>query len=78
LDESWQYWKLGRGRKVYNIYEGFWAKHHENIPKATWTSLNLKNVFPCYTSSSKASLGKKVKASKPKSTPKTLIPSSKA
>jgi hypothetical protein len=35
-----------------------WTKQHKKIPKATWTSLNLKSIFPCCTSSSKASWGK--------------------
>jgi hypothetical protein len=68
-----------KGEKVYNIYEGLWAKHHKKILKATWTSLNLKSVFSMLHIFIQSLMGKKeVKVSKPKIIPKTLIPSSKA
>jgi hypothetical protein len=68
---------LKGGSKVHNKYEILWAKHHERILEATSMSVNLKNVFACFTSSFKALLKReKVKEDEPKGIPKTLIPSS--
>jgi hypothetical protein len=36
----------GKGNQ-WSKKKGFYAKHWDMIPKATWTSLNLERIFTC-------------------------------